>query len=164
MSDDAHEFARLMTGLDYPMLLVTTRAGDEPDGCLVGFSTQCSIRPARFMVCLSDKNRTYRAARRAEALAVHLMPADSESLAELFGGETQDETDKFAHCRWHPGPEGLPIVEDCPHWFAGRIVEQRVLGDHVGFVLEPFAVSAEGDGGGSLGFQEVKQMEPGHDP
>ncbi len=152
-----------MAGLDYPMLLVTTRSGDELDGCLVGFSSQCSITPARFLVCLSDKNRTYRAARRADALVVHLLPAEADELAELFGGETQDETDKFSRCRWHPGPEGLPIVEDCPSWFAGRIVEQRPFGDHVGFVLEPFAVSGDGEGGEALRFHQVKEMEPGHE-
>jgi flavin reductase (DIM6/NTAB) family NADH-FMN oxidoreductase RutF len=149
--------------LDYPMLLVTTRSGDELDGCLVGFSSPCSIRPARFLVCLSDKNRTYRAARQAESLVVHLLPADADELAELFGGETQDEIDKFARCRWHPGPEGLPVLEDCPRWFAGRIVERRPFGDHVGFVLEPFAVSGTGEGGGSLHSQQVQEMKPGHE-
>lgn len=38
-----------MAELDYPMLIVTTRSGGELDGCLVGFSTQCSIDPARFL-------------------------------------------------------------------------------------------------------------------
>lgn len=153
-----------MTRLDYPMLLITTRTGDELDGCLVGFSTQCSIHPPRFLVCLSDKNRTYRAARRAEALVVHVLPADADELAELFGGETQDEIDKFARCRWHPGPEDLPILDACRRWFAGRIVERRQFGDHMGFVLEPFAVSAEDEDDGFLNFQELKEMEPGHEP
>lgn len=144
------------------MLIVTTRAGSEPDGCLVGFSTQCSIEPPRFLVCLSDKNRTFRAASTAESLAVHLIPPEAEDLAELFGGETQDELDKFARCRWHPGPEELPILDDCPRWFAGRIVERRALGDHVGFVLEPFAAELGGTGG-QLSFQRVKTIQPGHE-
>ncbi|HET9718584.1 MAG TPA: flavin reductase family protein [Solirubrobacteraceae bacterium] len=152
-----------MAELDYPMLLVTTRAAGELDGCLVGFSTQCSIRPPRFLVGLSDKNRTFRAARQAEALAVHLVPAGAEELAELFGGETQDEVDKFARCRWRPGPGDLPILEDCPNWFAGRILERLALGDHVGFVLEPFAVSRDDRDPGFISFQQVRRMEPGHE-
>ena len=48
-------FNELMSVLDYPMLIVTARAGDERDGCLVGFATQASIDPPRFLVGISDK-------------------------------------------------------------------------------------------------------------
>jgi flavin reductase (DIM6/NTAB) family NADH-FMN oxidoreductase RutF len=160
-TDAAAGFARLMAGLDYPMLIVTSRSAGAPEGCLVGFSSQCSINPARFLVGLSDKNRTFRAALQADSLAVHLIPEEAAELAELFGGETQDELDKFTRCRWHPGPQALPILEDCPRWFAGRILERLRLGDHVGFVLEPFAVSPDGESD-HLSFQQVKDMEPGH--
>ena len=105
-SDAGAGFARLVADLDYPMLLVTTRAGGSPEGCLVGFSSQCSINPPRFLVGLSNKNRTFRAAMQAPALAVHLIPEEAGELAELFGGETQDEIDKFTRCRWHPGRAG----------------------------------------------------------
>jgi flavin reductase (DIM6/NTAB) family NADH-FMN oxidoreductase RutF len=144
------------------MLIVTARDAGEADGCLVGFSTQCSIDPVRFLVCLSDKNRTFRVASSASSLAVHVIPPEAQDLAELFGGQTQDEIDKFSRCRWHAGPEELPILDDCPRWFAGRILERRRLGDHVGFVLEPFAAAVGGQEG-QLSFQQVKEMEPGHE-
>jgi hypothetical protein len=49
-------------------------------------------------------------------------------------------------------------------WFVGE-VRQRVDygGDHTGFVLEPVAAAAGGDGD-QLGFQEAKGIEPGHEP
>jgi flavin reductase (DIM6/NTAB) family NADH-FMN oxidoreductase RutF len=47
-------FEKLVSLLDYPMFVVTTRAGDESAGCLVGFATQVSIRPPRFIVGLSN--------------------------------------------------------------------------------------------------------------
>jgi flavin reductase (DIM6/NTAB) family NADH-FMN oxidoreductase RutF len=152
-----------MTGsLDYPMLLVTTVADGERSGCLVGFSTQCSIDPPRFIACLSDKNRTQRVASRADALAVHFLPAGATGLAELFGTETGDEIDKFSRCAWHPGPLGLPIIDACGRWFVGRILERRTLGDHVAFVLDPVAACDDGDGD-QLTFSDVKHLEPGHD-
>jgi flavin reductase (DIM6/NTAB) family NADH-FMN oxidoreductase RutF len=58
-------FEKLVSMLDYPMYVVTTRAGDESAGCLVGFTSQVSIGPPRFLVGLSNKNRTYRIARDA---------------------------------------------------------------------------------------------------
>jgi flavin reductase (DIM6/NTAB) family NADH-FMN oxidoreductase RutF len=152
-----------MTGrLDVPMLLVTTAADGERAGCLLGFSTQCSIDPPRFIVCLSDKNRTEQVAARADALGVHFLPAGATDLAQLFGAETGDEIDKFSRCRWHPGPLNVPIIDECGRWFVGRIVERQTLGDHVAFVLDPVAASDDG-GSDHLTFSEVMHLEPGHD-
>ena len=154
-------FDKVMSGLDYPMLIATTAAGGERAGCLVGFATQCSIDPERFLVCVSDKNRTYRVLQGAEAMVVHVVPEDAGDLVELFGGETGDDDDKFARCDWRPGPEGLPVLAGCPSWFAGRILERHVLGDHIGHLLEPFDGNDAGDDW--LGFARAKRIEPGHE-
>jgi flavin reductase (DIM6/NTAB) family NADH-FMN oxidoreductase RutF len=159
----AATFAAITRGLDYPMLVVTADAGDGPAGCLVGFSTQCSIHPPRYLVCLSDKNRTERIASQADALAVHFLAADQLDLAKAFGGETTDEDDTFARCRWHPGPSNAPILDECGRWLVGRIVERRPLGDHVGFVLDPIAAHDEGAERPLL-FSQVKEVAPGHQP
>ena len=144
MSTAQDKFSELTGDLDYPMLVVTVIAGGEGAGCLVGFATQCSIDPPRFIVCLSDKNRTTRVAAGADALAVHFLPATAIDLAELFGSETGDDVDKLARCDWHGGPEGLPILDACGRWFAGRIISRHSVGDHIAHVLAPFAVSADG--------------------
>jgi flavin reductase (DIM6/NTAB) family NADH-FMN oxidoreductase RutF len=159
----ADAFSTIVGRLDYPMFVATTRgAGGERAGCLVGFATQTSIDPQRFLVCISDKNRTYRVLEGASALALHVVPEDAGDVVELFGGETADDVDKFARCDWHEGPEGLPILERCPSWFAGRIVERRPLGDHVGHLIEPFAGEA-GDDRGAFPFSRAKQVDPGHE-
>ena len=162
MSNVQAIFAELTGALDYPMLIVTTRADDETAGCLVGFSTQCSIDPPRFIVCLSDKNHTFRVASRADALAVHFIPSDDMALARLFGSQTGDSVDKFSCCRWHPGPGGLPILDECPRWFVGQILHQQPLGDHAAFVLEPIAANYDGSDD-NLAFDQVKVLDPGHD-
>jgi flavin reductase (DIM6/NTAB) family NADH-FMN oxidoreductase RutF len=157
------DFERLVAQLDYPLFIVTAAAGEERDGCLVGFTTQCSIDPQLFLVCLSVKNRTYRIAQSAEALAVHLVPRERKDLAELFGGETADETDKLDRVDWRPGPGGVPIVADLPGYFAGEIAERiDWSGDHMGCVLSP--VEVEPADASELTFQEAKDIEPGHEP
>jgi flavin reductase (DIM6/NTAB) family NADH-FMN oxidoreductase RutF len=162
MSDVHDTFIKLTGHLNYPMLLVTTLAAGERSGCLVGFSTQCSIHPPRFILCLSDKNHTTRVASGADALAVHFPPPEAIDLAELFGSETDDEIDKFSRCQWHTGPLGLPIIDACPRWFAGTILERHNLGDHIAFVLEP--VEAHDEGAGEvLMFRDVKDLKPGHE-
>lgn len=156
-------FESIADRIDYPMYVVTALVGDERDGCLVGFTTQCSIDPPRFLVCMSDKNRTTRLLERgrADAMVVHLVPEDAGHIVELFGAETGDETDKFERCEWAPGPGGIPVLTDCPSWFAGRIIERAPLGDHIGHVLEPFAGGDE-PSGGWFPFSRAKALEPGH--
>ena len=161
-ADDVRAFEAIAARLEYPMYIVTTAADDERAGCLVGFSTQCSIDPARFLVCISDKNMTCRVASRAEALAVHLAPPGAGDLVELFGSTTSDDADKFARCDWSEGPGGLPLLSGCPSWFAGRIVERARLGDHIGHVVEPFAGNA-GPDEGQFAASEARKLEPGHE-
>ena len=104
-------FESIVGALEYPMLVATTVAGDARSGCLVGFATQCSIHPPRYLVCVSDKNHTYRTLEAgARAIAVHVVPESAADLVELFGGETGDDEDKFARCAWSPGPDGLPVL------------------------------------------------------
>jgi flavin reductase (DIM6/NTAB) family NADH-FMN oxidoreductase RutF len=154
-------FDELMGELDYPMFIVTTCAGGERAGCLVGFASQTSIHPSRFLVCLSRKNRTTRVAAAAEHLAVHFVPAGEAPLAQLFGGVTGDEVDKFERCAWHEGPRGLPLLDACANRFVGRILERLDLGDHLGHLLEP-ETAEHGAGGPEFTFHRAKRIEAGH--
>ena len=151
-----------MAELDYPMFIVTVASRRERAGCLVGFTTQCSIDPPRFLVCISDKNRTYRVARDSDVMIVHLVPEDATELAELFGARTGDDLDKFEHCRWRPGPRGVPVLEECGNWFAGHIVDRVNAGDHRAFLLDPFQAASDPDSG-SFVFHRARRMEPGHE-
>jgi flavin reductase (DIM6/NTAB) family NADH-FMN oxidoreductase RutF len=141
--------------LDYPMFIATVPG----DGCLVGFATQCSIDPLRFIVCLSNKNRTYRLARDATHMALHVVPDDREDLAELFGGETADEIDKLAEVEVTPGPGDVPLIAGCPY-AAGRILDRLDAGDHVAFVLD---VEATEGAATPMRFKRAREIEPGHE-
>jgi flavin reductase (DIM6/NTAB) family NADH-FMN oxidoreductase RutF len=135
--------------------------GGERAGCLIGFATQCSIKPPRFLACVSKVNRTFDVVREADAVVVHFLGRGQRGLAELFGGETGDEVDKFELCEWSEGPSGIPVLAGVPGWFGARVVDRLDLGDHLGLWLEP--VAAEDRGGAlDLGFQDVKPIEPGH--
>jgi flavin reductase (DIM6/NTAB) family NADH-FMN oxidoreductase RutF len=143
------------------MFIVTCSDGRERTGCLVGFATQCSIDPPRFLVCLSDKNRTYRVARDTDVLVVHLVPDSEAELAELFGSQTGDEIDKFARCAWHEGPGGAPVLDACGNWFAGRVLERVPAGDHVAFLLDPFEAHSDRSEE-PFAFHRAKAIPPGH--
>jgi len=161
MSSDrvVHE---LVAQLDYPMFIATVAARGERAGCLVGFATQCSIDPPRFLVCLSDKNRTFRVARHAETMIVHLVPESAAGLADLFGGATGDEVDKFERCAWRLGPGGAPLIEECRNWFAGRILDRIPTGDHCALLIDPFDAGSEA-GEEPFTFHRARRIDPGHE-
>lgn len=160
---ELHGLSAMLTDLDDPLVVVTTASRDERSGCLVGFLTQCSIDPPRLIVFLSDKNHTYRTALAAQALAVHFIDRDQTSLAELFGGATGDDLDKFARCDWRDGPHGMPVLTDVRNWIVGRIIDHIDGGDHVGFLLRPVAVHREGPLE-QLRFHHIDHIDPGHEP
>lgn len=162
MTDHTAAFDDLMGHLGQRALVVTARHDEAVAGCLVGFATQVSIHPRLFLACLSEKNHTFRvAAHGASHLAVHLLPAGRDDLAELFGGQTGDDVDKLAHCRWHEGPGGVPLLNDCPDRFVGLVTDRHVMGDHVGFVLEP--VVAQFAGGETMSVARASRVDPGHE-
>lgn len=152
-----------LAGVDGPMFIVTTicpHTGARA-GCLVGFSTQCSIGPDLFVVCLSQRNHTYQVAMRAEVLVVHALDAAQRPLAELFGTTTGDEVDKFARCDWRPGPQDAPVLADCPRWFAGQILDRAPWGNHTAFLLRPVEV-AGGVVGSPMRLSHVADLKAGH--
>jgi flavin reductase (DIM6/NTAB) family NADH-FMN oxidoreductase RutF len=157
-------FERLAEAVSTPMVIVTTRVEDETSGCLVGFSTRCSVDPPRYLAGLSRVNRTYEVARQAPILVVHLLH-DSDrdrELARLFGEETaKDGVDKFARCEWDLGPGAVPVLRGCD-WFGGPVVERVDIGDHVGFVISPEQGDASRADEPFLGSADLGELDPGN--
>ena len=161
MTQAEEQLAELLGQLDPMLWILTVSTGEERAGCLVGFATQSSLDPPRFLVCVSRVNHTFAPAMRAAHVAVHAAPDDPDlQLASLFGEETGDEVDKFSRCRWRKGPAGQAILEGCPAWFVGRVERRYDLGDHVGLLLAPVAVEGRLDG--VLDIDRAGDLDPGH--
>jgi flavin reductase (DIM6/NTAB) family NADH-FMN oxidoreductase RutF len=151
-----------LASLNYPLLVVTTANSQTRAGCLVGFATQCSVEPLLLLVCVSDKNRTCRVAEDAEGLAIHAISENERDLAELFGGETGDEIDKFEHCEWSAGPLNLPILDRAAGWIAATIEGRFEAGDHVAHLVQPVEAELR------RSFEPLRtrsgaEIDPGHD-
>jgi flavin reductase (DIM6/NTAB) family NADH-FMN oxidoreductase RutF len=157
-------FASLCESLDFPMAVVTAYDGREHSGCLVGFHTQCSIDPRRWLVCISKANHTCGVASGADWLAVHLLRDDQHGLAQFFGGVTGDAIaphEKLEYCTWRPGPGGTPILAGCD-WVAGRVLERVDAGDHIAYLLEITENGEEHAPAPQLGSMAVRDIRPGH--
>lgn len=159
-------FTRTCESLDFPMTIVTAFDGKERSGCLVGFHTQCSIDPRRWLVCISKSNHTCGVAGGAEWLAVHVLRTGQHGLAQLFGSVTGDAIaprDKFDYCAWRTGPGETPILEGCD-WLAGRVLQRFDTGDHVAHLIEITETGTEHTPAAQLGSRAVRDIHPGHDP
>ena len=155
-------FHDLMDRLDPPMYVLTAADGETRAGCLVGFATQVCLDPPRFLVCVSDKNHTHAVAAAAGTVAVHVLRRDQKDVAETFGSRCGAEVDKFADVAWSRGPDGVPVLDDCLGWFAGRVLDRLGLGDHTGLVVEPYDARVGGQRAAPLTFGDVRDLEPGH--
>ena len=160
MSEDG--FDSIMQSLDARLVVVTTAAGTERAGCLVGFHSQSSIEPRRYCLWLSKANHTYRVALRSTHLGVHFLATDDLPLAERFGTLTGDDTDKFADLALHAGDGGAPLLDGWPNWLLLRrtaLLDEG--GDHVCLAAE---IVAAGSGGAfdPLRLSHAAHLVPGH--
>jgi flavin reductase (DIM6/NTAB) family NADH-FMN oxidoreductase RutF len=172
VADDGDELKPAVVRLDAALVVVTVAVGDERDGCLVGFHSQTSIDPARYVVWLSVENHTAALAADAEHLGVHVLSATDHDLAELFGGTTDDDAGpgggKLDQVPWTEGPGGVPLVDAVPLRFVGRILEwlRPAGGDHHGAVLEPVTGALDRDGHTSVDapfrLHQTHDISPGH--
>jgi flavin reductase (DIM6/NTAB) family NADH-FMN oxidoreductase RutF len=149
--------------LDYPMFVATTAHEGTAAGCLVGFATQTSIDPPRFLVGLSNKNHTHRVAQHASRLVVHLLDSESKDLARLFGETTGDDLDKFTKCSWRSGADDVPVLDDAPAWFTGRVRERIGAGDHTGFLIDIDGAEVRRRPDRLLRLSDVADFDPGHE-
>jgi flavin reductase (DIM6/NTAB) family NADH-FMN oxidoreductase RutF len=163
MPVSADDLKRITDKRNAAMSIITTRAQDGTmAGCVVGFLTQCSLQPVRWLVCISDVNYTFRIALQAPAMAIHFLAKEELPLAELFGGTTGDTTDKFAKCKWSEGPLQLPILSDCKRWVAGKILNRYDAGDHMAYLVDAeHAHCPEGEWN-LLYMDECSHIKPGH--
>jgi flavin reductase (DIM6/NTAB) family NADH-FMN oxidoreductase RutF len=156
-------FEKLVALLNYPMFVVTTEANDISAGCLVGFASQTSVQPPRFLVGLSKQNHTFRVAAGATHLAVHVFDREHLDVVELFGSQTGDKINKFDRCSWHRGPAQMPILDDAAAWFVGKVLDRFSLGDHVGHLLEPVDGNPPHALEHWVSFGDVHHLQPGHE-
>src|SRR4051794_475949 len=152
-----------MASLDPPLVVVTTVAEDERAGCLVGFHAQSSIDPEHYCLWLSKANHTYRVALRARHFAVHFLTASDLPLAERFGTQSGEDTDKFAGLDVAVSEYGVPLLDDAPH----RITLERIAmlddgADHVCLTTRVLDAATAGRFT-PLRVSDAAHLEAGHD-
>ena len=155
-------FDAIVRSIDASMTVVTASMSGQDAGCLIGFHSQCSIRPERWVAWVSPANRSFPVITGANRVAIHFLGDDQHDLAVLFGSETGDEVDKFAHCDVNRS-SGPPVITRCANvMVADRVALLDDGGDHAGVVVEPVEVRAEASFV-PLRLASVDDLDPGHE-
>jgi flavin reductase (DIM6/NTAB) family NADH-FMN oxidoreductase RutF len=160
MSSD-NPASALTARVNYPIYVACTEHEGQKAGCVAGFVTQCSIDPARFLVCVSKANHNFQVAKNSGAMSLHLLGSQQHDLAVLFGHLTGDSSDKFERTEWKLGQTGVPVLQRCAAWIEGEVLVKQDVGDHVAFLLAPVNGGA-GPEDGELTVAQARDIEAGH--
>ena len=150
----------LVTATDYPLYVVTASADGQRSGCVAGFVTQSSLKPVRFLICISKVNHTFAIAEKSQGLALHILGADQREVASLFGEQSGDDVDKFERVQWSEGPAGVPVLSECAAWIAGHVIDRMSAGDHDAFLITVTDGGA-GTHQGRFMLRDAADFEPG---
>ncbi|MEU7583140.1 flavin reductase family protein [Streptomyces sp. NPDC041068] len=127
---------------------VLTAAGAAgPAGVTITSFTSISAQPALISFALADTSSTWALIEDCAWFAVQLLGADQADVARRFA---TSGADRFAApTRWHEGPHGVPLLDDCLSWLVCSRQQQITLGDHHLVVCSVEEVR-EGEPGDSL--------------
>ena len=155
-------FEGLVGELEYPMFIVTARVGGEPLGCLVGFTTQASIDPPRFIACLSHQNRTYRARQgRARRSACTRCPPTRTTSRSCSAARPRTRRTSSRARRGTKGPRACRSSSAARTGSSAASWRATDAGDHDAFLLEPIAGSSTEED--EFTFHRAKRIDPGHE-
>jgi flavin reductase (DIM6/NTAB) family NADH-FMN oxidoreductase RutF len=115
-------------------VVVVTSPG--PAGFTATSFTSVSLEPPLVSFCVGRGASAWPAVRDAELVAVHVLTAGQERVARVFA---EPQTDRFAAYggAWHPGPAGVPLLDDVLAVLVCRVVNHVEAGDHVIVIAAP---------------------------
>lgn len=90
-------------------------------------------------------------------VAIHMLGRRSHHQAERMAAPPAA---RFAGDHWHPGPHGVPILDDATAWLLGRIVEVHPVHNNAIVVVE-IEDGRLGDQDDALLYHERRYLKPG---
>ncbi|CCQ97293.1 Flavin reductase domain protein FMN-binding protein (modular protein) [[Clostridium] ultunense Esp] len=141
----------------YPsqIAIITVEWGGRKNMMAAGWHSMLSMNPPLYGVAVSEERYSYSMIRKAEAFAVHFLPAEKIEWIELAGRNSGREVDKFqkASIPSEPGAEtGMPIIPLAHVAYECKVKEVYPLGDHHWFVGEIVAAYKDEEKLDSMGF------------
>lgn len=126
---------------------VLTAAGAAgPAGVTITSLTSISTEPALISFALADASSTWARIKDCQWFGIQILGGDQTETARRFA---TSGVDRFAPpTRWHTGPQGVPLLDDCLSWLVCSRYDLIRLGDHhvVVGAVEHTQAGSHGDG------------------
>lgn len=132
-----------------------------PDGRPAGF-TATSLASLAAVPPLATFNMArissaYPAMTPGNTVAIHMLGPRSKHLAQRMA---TDADLRFTGEHWHPGPDGVPILDGVTAWMLANVVEVHEVADNAVIVVE--VVDGElGEEDDALLYHERRYLKPG---
>jgi flavin reductase (DIM6/NTAB) family NADH-FMN oxidoreductase RutF len=148
MELDGTTFRAVMGDFLTGVTVVTSLAGDEPQGITVSALAPVSLDPPLIMVAL-DRGRfmtpTVAASKR---FVVNVLAEDQQLLSDCFAhAPVKPGREEFCGAGWRPAPKtGAPILDGVMAWVECSVVEAYSVGDHELFIGRVESLDHASDG------------------
>jgi flavin reductase (DIM6/NTAB) family NADH-FMN oxidoreductase RutF len=116
-------------------VVVITAPGEPPAGFTATSFTSVSLEPPLVSFCLAHSASAWPAVQAAATVAVHVLTQEQELVARTFATRG---IDRFAaHGAWHPGPDGVPLLDGVLATIVCRVTRRVEAGDHTIVLASP---------------------------
>lgn len=125
--------------LSYGLFVLTTREGEQDNGCIINTAIQAASEPNQMSVCVSKLNHTHDMIQRTGVFNVSVLSQRAGfDLFKHFGFQSGRDVNKFeTFADYARGANGLCyITEGTNAYFSVKIMKMEDLGSHTMFLGE----------------------------
>lgn len=134
----SEQFRSVMGHFASGVTVITALDGDNPVGTTASAFSSLSLDPPMLLVCLNKDSHTGQVIQATGRFGVNIIGEDGPDLAMRFARKGED---KFAGLDWHPGTEGVPLLNQALASVECRMVEQTRGGTHIVFIASAESAS-----------------------
>ena len=125
--------------LSYGLFVLTTREGEQDNGCIINTAIQAASEPNQMSVCVSKLNHTHDMIQRTGVFNVSVLSQRAGfDLFKHFGFQSGRDVNKFeTFADYARGANGLCYITEGPNaYFSVKIMKMEDLGSHTMFLGE----------------------------
>jgi len=124
--------------LSYGLYILSSKANDKKNGCIINTAFQVTAEPAQMAIALNKDNYTHQLIASSKKFTISALNQNvNKDIVGTFGYSSGANTDKFQNIEWKEGENGQPVVvQDCCAYFECEVVETLDVGTHTVFVAK----------------------------
>jgi flavin reductase (DIM6/NTAB) family NADH-FMN oxidoreductase RutF/rubredoxin len=152
--------------ITYGLYIVSSKNGSKLNGYISNTVFQVSAEPAQFAIACSKNNFTAGMIDQSKVFAISVLKKEVKTeIIGIFGYQTGQDIDKFAHAKYKVGKTGAPIVtEDTIAWFECEVVQTINAGSHIIFIGKVVDGDLLGSSGEPLTYAYYREVKKGKAP